>query len=98
MELCLLAGPGAARDQDVLSKPQHRLEDRHSRPVDRAEAYELVPREAIPGKLADSDARPPVVTGIHDDVDAALVGQPGIEDWLAGIETAGHLAADRLGR
>ena len=49
-------------------------------------------------KLADRDAGPPVVTGFDDDVDTALVGQPGIEDGLAGIEPAAHLATDRLGR
>ena len=64
----------------------------------RAVTYEILQCELVFGKLANHNAGAAMVAGIDNDIDAAFVGQPGIKDGRARVQTPRHLPANGLGR
>ena len=89
-----LAGARAAGDQDVEAPAHARGEELGDRLGEGAEADQVLDLVRLRGELADRQQRAVERQRRDDGVDAAAVGQPGVDHRAGLVDAAAHLADD----
>ena len=91
-----LAGPGAAADEDVPPADDGGLEEGDHLGRDHAQTDQVGPAEPLPTEATDAERRPVDRDGRERGVDAAAVGQAGVDHRRPLIDPPAHAACDPL--